>query len=117
MERKCFRVVFKNKKDNSYYEVHLSPKLDWNVYHLDSYRSNLKETDDLVISHSEIRSQEEKTLIHLGIKRERGFQGEWTYLTPVVWKINDQLEYFSFAHPEEKADFHDFRFFKNLNNY
>ena len=116
-EQSVFEFFLKPSEQACYFEIHLDPDLNWNVYRLSHYRSSLTETDMILLENPVISSQNDKTTISvtLRLKGNHSFEKDkWTVFSPVIWKEDGKKWHFATAHPKDKPDFHDSKLYQAL---
>ena len=111
-----FEFFLKKIGEKKYYEIHLDELLNWNIYQLSHYRSELLESDEVFIEKADIFSVKENSVINLSLQfTEHNFsQNEWLFLCSVIWKTDNTFQYFSSSHPMDKPDFHMSKYYVKL---
>jgi hypothetical protein len=113
----CFEWFLKSPKDKQYWEFNASPTGNWNFYHLDDYRENLKPCT--LIEAPELQSKREISKTNFTYtffiraplalwcaNHSHLIADAKLAVTAVIrWK-SGECSYFSLRHPEAKADFH-----------
>jgi len=46
----CFELFLANSKEKGYYELNISPSMEWNFYYLHKYRAKVKEVEDISLT-------------------------------------------------------------------
>ncbi len=108
----CFEFFLAMKKTKAYWEFHLAPTGDWNVYFLEDYRTNLKEEKRIVSRFPCVFDRSKNGLIvKMQIEGNRLGIQDWSEalaMASVVLKDRSgQCTYWAPEHPKDKADFHD----------
>lgn len=117
----CFEVFWKDVKQSSYWELNVSPSLDWNVYSFQSYRSDAEKEDLLFKSIDrsiEKENQSEGRLIlNLNINLDHSsskFQELAISCTAVLEHVSGIKSYWAFKHASPKPDFHHVESFTKI---
>lgn len=100
----CFEFFIATTKDESepYFEFNLGKNLNWNFYHLDSYRNNLRA--DFSLAEIDLKMSSEEVKIRL--------RDLWTNqklhmsVTAVLKKQTGDTEYHAVCHASDRPDFH-----------
>jgi hypothetical protein len=117
----CFEVFWKNLKESSYWELNVSPSLNWNVYSFLSYRSDVEKED---FSFKSINSSIEKEnsfatslILSFNIDLDNcnsKFQDIAVSCAAVLEHRSGIKSYWAFKHPSSKPDFHHVESFIKL---
>ena len=110
----CFELFFGPKVAPNYWEINISPRGHWNIYHFDDYRSGMREEESYTALASCTEYQADcfklSASIPLSTIVEDDVQLEAA--PSVVLKSPDgSLSYWALAHSPARPDFHDRRHF------
>lgn len=106
----CFEVFWKETELANYWEMNLSPSLDWNVFGFQSYRSDI-EKEDLRFESVACASDryEDRIIFDVSLDLKKcayEFRKIQVSCTAVLEHKSGAKSYWAFKHPGIKPDFH-----------
>ena len=106
----CFEWFLKPIPGEAYWEANFTSAGDWNLYHLDGYRKDLRpelrvSSLDLIAEKfpTEWRLKTRIDFSALAFPAGMNFQA---HLSAVIETVDDQKNYWSLRHTQKKPDFH-----------
>ena len=106
----CFEWFLKPASGEAYWEANFSSAGDWNLYHLEGYRKNLR--PELKISSLDLIAEKFPTEWRLntridfsGLALPAGMSFQ-AHLSAVIETVDDKKNYWSLRHSQKKPDIH-----------
>ncbi len=108
-ESTCFEFFLGIPGDRDYWEFNLAPSGDWNIFHLDDYRQDLRE--ELAFTSLPFKIDRQPNLLSLILEfdlskiiaADRSIE---ISVTTVIKSHEDEISYWALTHCGMKADFH-----------
>jgi hypothetical protein len=107
----CFEAFIMGPAGEAYWELNLSPSLQWASYHFDSYRAGMRNATELAPPHIGTWMGAEifrlSAAIDLGrLPDLRGMAAWRLALSAVIEDVKGGKSWWALSHPPGKPDFH-----------
>lgn len=111
----CFEIFILPESQENYYEVNLSPNLDWNIYQFDSYRKPQPPTPSFDLQLSQMNWDKDRQILQGKISGDLLAKPLKIGLTAVIklhsgeskGENNSEIHYLAIQHAGDKPDFHN----------
>jgi hypothetical protein len=105
----CFEAFFGEGEGPAYYELNFSPSTQWAAYRFDSYRSGMRDAEDIAPEHVHVapaRADRFELSVWLNTNDAIDPGRLWTGLSAIVEEIGGNRSYWALAHGPGYPDFH-----------
>jgi hypothetical protein len=107
----CFEAFIRAPGDEAYWELNLSPSMQWAAYAFTGYRAGGRDIDAVGPLRLEVRSDADSLALQVTVdlSEVRGLpaDGPWELgLSAVIEETDGTTSYWALEHPPGKADFH-----------